>query len=281
MARDPVRDYLMTQRDALTTTEPAARSGDEDSVHDMRVAVRRLRSTLRTFRGIWGRDAVDPIRAELAWFGRRLGGVRDAQVMAGRLDEAIHAEPPEVVFGPVAARVRQRFAAEGAEGLARLEKALDSGRYRRLRARLDRLVEGGQRPKRRWVDRRIHRDLRRADAMLDAALARPVDDPDRDRTLHDARKAYKRGRYAVEVRGRKRRRLVKRLKALQDVLGTHQDAVITRGVLREQAVRAYLGRENTFTYGLLYGRQLAAADEAERKVPAAAEAARRRKLRRW
>ena len=65
------------------------------------------------------------------------------------------------------------------------------------------------------------------------------------------------------------------------MLGAHQDAVITRGLLREQAVRAYLGRENTFTYGLLYGRQLAAADEAERKVPAAAEAARRRKLRRW
>ena len=117
--------------------------------------------------------------------------------------------------------------------------------------------------------------------MLDSALARPVNDPDRDRALHDARKAYKRGRYAAEVRGLETRRLVKRLKALQDVLGAHQDAVITRGVLREQAVRVYQGRDNTFTYGPLYGRQLAAANEAERKVPAAAEAARRRKLRRW
>jgi CHAD domain-containing protein len=281
MARDPVRGYLAAQRDALTTTEPAARNGDMESVHDMRVAVRRLRSTLRTFRGIWGRDAVDPIRAELAWFGGRLGRVRDAQVMAGRLDEAVHAEPPEVVFGPVAARVRQRFAAEGAEALARLGKALDSGRYRRLRTRLDRLIEGGPRPKAGWVDRHIRRDLRRADAMLDAALARPADDPGRDQALHDARKAYKRGRYAVEVRAPKGRPLVKRLKALQDLLGAHQDATVTRRVLREHAVRAYQGRENTFTYGLLYGRQLAAAREAERKVPAAAGAARRRNVRRW
>jgi CHAD domain-containing protein len=281
MARDPVHDYLIDQRDALTRTEPAVRDGDVDSVHDMRVAVRRLRSTLRTFRGSWGRAAVDPIRAELSWFGGRLGRVRDAQVMSARLDEAIHAEPPEVVFGPVAARVRQRFAAEGAEALARLEKALDSGRYRRLRTRLDRLIEDGSRPKKKWVDRRIHKDLERADDMLDAALARPADDPGRDQALHDARKAYKRGRYAVEVRAPKGRPLVKRLKALQDVLGAHQDATVTRQVLRAHAVRAYVDRENTFTYGLLYGRQLAAAEESERDVPAAAEAARRRKVRRW
>jgi CHAD domain-containing protein len=280
MAEDPVRDYLTAQRDALTQTEPAARDGDVESVHDMRVAVRRLRSTLRTFRGIWGRDTVDPVRAELSWFGGRLGRVRDAQVMAARLDEAVHAEPPEVVFGPVAARVRQRFAAEGAEALTRLGKALDSGRYRRLRARLDRLIEDGSRPKKKWVDRRIRKDLKRADDMLDAALARDADDPGRDRALHEARKAYKRGRYAVEVRAPKGR-LVKRLKTLQDVLGAHQDATVTRGVLREHAVRAYVDRENTFTYGLLYGRQLAAAEESERTVPAAAKEARRRKVRRW
>jgi CHAD domain-containing protein len=281
MARDPVRDYLTAQRDALTGTAPAARDGDVEAVHDMRVAIRRLRSTLRTFRGIWGREAVDPIRAELSWFGGRLGRVRDTQVMAARLDEAIHAEPPEVVFGPVAARVRQRFAAEGAEALARLGKALDSGRYRRVRARLDRLIEDGSRPRGKWVDRHIRKDLRRADEMLDAALARPADDPGRDRALHDARKAYKRARYAVEVRAPKGRPLVKRLKALQDLLGAHQDATVTRGVLREHAVRAYVDRENTFTYGLLYGRQLAAAEESERAVPAAAKEARRRKVRRW
>jgi CHAD domain-containing protein len=283
-----VVDYVRAQRAALDAAEPKARTGDEEAVHDMRVAVRRLRSTLRTFRKVWGRDAVDPVRAELKWFGGRLGRVRDTQVMARRLDAAVHAEPPEVVFGPVAARVAQRFAAEGAAALAELEAALDSDRYRRLRRRLDRLADSNGRPKRgdtdgrpkpTWVRRRIRKDLERADAMLDTALALPGGDERRDRALHEARKAYKRARYAAEVRAPRTKKLVRRLKHLQDVLGHHQDAVITRGVLRQHAVRAYQDRDNTFTYGLLYGRQLAAADAAEREVPAAARKARRRKLR--
>jgi CHAD domain-containing protein len=274
-----VVDYVRAQLDALDRTGPKARKGDVEAVHDMRVAVRRLRSTLRTFRALWDRRRVDLVRSELKWFGDRLGRVRDAQVMAARLDEGLRAEPPEVVFGPVAARVRQRFAAEGAEARAGLEKALDSKRYRTLRAALNGLAGDAGRAKKGWVANRIRNDLERADQRLDAALERPADDARRDPELHAARRAYKRARYAAEVRGGRTKKLVKRLKELQDLLGTHQDAVITRTVLREQAVRAYRDRDNTFTYGLLYGRQLAAAHEAERVLPAVAARARRRKLR--
>ena len=62
-----------------------------------------------------------------------------------------------------------------------------------------------------------------------------------------------------------------RLKDLQDVLGAHQDSVVTREVLRRQALRAYADGENRFTYGVLYARQAAAAD---RDAPAIARAAR-------
>jgi CHAD domain-containing protein len=199
--------------------------------------------------------------------------------MAARLDEGLRAEPPEVVLGPVAARMQQRFAAEGAEARAGLEKALDSKRYRALRTGLNGLAADAGRAKDKWVVKRVRHDLERADQRLDAALDRPADDPRRDPELHAARRAYKRARYAAEVRGSRTKKLVKRLKELQDLLGTHQDAVITRTVLRQQAVRAYRDRDNTFTYGLLYGRQLMAADDAEREVPAAAREARRRKLR--
>jgi CHAD domain-containing protein len=279
---DEVSAYALDQRDALLAAEPAAREGDADAVHDMRVAVRRLRSTLRTFRNAWGRRAVTPVRDELHWLGGRLGGVRDPQVMADRLDKAFRAEPPDLVLGPVLARTQQRFAADVAAGVARLGKTFDSRRYLRLLASLDALLERGpaRKVKRRWVHRRIARDLRRADRMLDRAL-----ETGRDTDLHEARKAYKRARYAAEVRrpavGGPARRRVKELKGMQDLLGDHQDATVTREVLRRHALRAYGDRENTFTYGVVYGRQVTAADRTRERVPAAVRRVRRRKLRRW
>jgi CHAD domain-containing protein len=77
------------------------------------------------------------------------------------------------------------------------------------------------------------------------------------------------------------RKLVRGLKGLQDLLGDHQDSVITRQVLRDVAVRAYGRKANTFTYGLLYGEQVAHGRALVRDLPAALAKARRRKLRRW
>ncbi|MFR9776261.1 CHAD domain-containing protein [Micromonospora sp. MS34] len=279
----PVLDYLADQRDALIANYPGAWGGDEDAVHDMRVAGRRLRSTLRTFRGLWDRSESEALRAELSWLGGQLGPVRDTQVMAVRLAEAVRAEPDELVLGPVAARLAERFAADLATALGDLRAALDSDRCTDLLRRLDALVEGPTaRPvDARWVGRRVRRAVTRADRRLDRALAAGADDA----ALHEARKAYKRARYAVEVRepavGGPVGRLVGRLKELQDQLGAHQDSVVTREVLRRQALRAYADGENTFTYGILHARQAAGAD---RDVPAlvrAAERARKRKVRRW
>jgi CHAD domain-containing protein len=290
-AAGPVPVYLRAQRDALLLQDPAAREGDVDAVHDMRVAVRRLRTTLRTFRSRWDRAWVESVRGELKWLGEQLGGVRDAQVMARRLDKAVHAEPAELVLGPVAADIHRRFATEGTAALDALRRALTSARYTRLVADLDAVVE--RPPARdtdpRWVARRVRGAVRRADLALDAALALPGGeagaDADRDRSLHEARKAYKRARYAVEVRrpsaGKPAERLVRALKGLQDLLGDHQDSVITRAVLRRHALAAYGEGANTFTYGLLHGRQAAADRELTRTVSRAAGKARRRKLRRW
>ncbi|KKK06674.1 CYTH and CHAD domain-containing protein [Micromonospora sp. HK10] len=278
----PVLDYLADQRDALIGNHPGALAGDEDAVHDMRVAVRRLRSTLRTFRGLWDRAESERVRAELSWLGGRLGRVRDVQVMSARLADAVHAEPAELVLGPVPARLAERFAAELAAALDGAHAALGSDRYTDLLRRLDALVEGppAREPRPGWVARRVRRAVTRFDERLDAALAGGDDD-----ALHEARKAGKRARYAVEVRepvvGTPAAKLVNRFKDLQDVLGAHQDSVVTRQVLREQALRAYADGENTFTYGLLHARQAGAAERELLALPRARDRARRRKARRW
>ncbi|MEU4478648.1 CYTH and CHAD domain-containing protein [Micromonospora sp. NPDC023966] len=275
-AAAPVVDYLTAQRDTLIGHHAGALGGDEDAVHDMRVAVRRLRSTLRTFRGLWDRAESEAVRAELRWLGGRLGPVRDVQVLGARLADAVHAEPDELVLGPVPARFAERFAADLATALDGLRAALGSDRYTDLLRRLDALVEGPTtRVRPRWVNRRVRRAVTRFDDRLDRALAGGD-----DTALHEARKAGKRARYAVEVR-RPAAKLVDRFKDLQDALGAHQDSVVTREVLREQALRAYAAGENTFTYGLLHARQAAVADRAGPALVRARDRARRRKVRRW
>ncbi|TDB74615.1 CYTH and CHAD domain-containing protein [Micromonospora sp. KC723] len=282
----PVVDYLRAQRDALIANHPAARHGDENAVHDMRVAVRRLRATLRTFRGLWDRRESEQLRAELRWLGAQLGAVRDAQVLAARLTTAVAAEPPELVLGPVAARIAERFATDVATALDSLARAFDSERYPQLLTRLDRLAEDttADTVTRRWVIRRVRRALTRADDRLDRALSGSGRGAEQATALHEARKAYKAARYAVEVCepavGKPATALLTRLKDLQNLLGAYQDSVMTREALRREALRAYADGENTFTYGLLHARQAT----AERDLAAVAAARRRsgrRKVRRW
>ena len=280
----PVLAYVRAQRDAIVGNHAAAYQGNEDAVHDMRVATRRLRATLRTFRGLWDRREGEALRAELRRLGGELGRVRDTQVMAARLTDAVHDLPDELVLGPVAARIGERFAADRAEATTALRSALDADRYPELLARLDRLADGPPADVgRRWVDRRVRKAVRRADTRLDRALA--TTGPDGDAALHEARKKLKAARYAVEVRqpaaGRHAARLVKRFKALQDLLGTHQDSVVTREVLRRQALQAYAEGENTFTYGLLHARQAEAAGHDRPAVLRARDRSRHRKVRRW
>jgi CHAD domain-containing protein len=83
---DPVSlrlpDRPLWAQSATTSNRGAQRrTNEEERVHQSRVALRRIRSNLRTFR-----LAVDPswgtsLRAELAWYGERLGQVRDLHIL--------------------------------------------------------------------------------------------------------------------------------------------------------------------------------------------------------
>jgi CHAD domain-containing protein len=115
--------------------------------------------------------------------------------------------------------------------------------------------------------------MAKADRLLDKALA------DReDAELHEARKAYKRARYAVEVfessAGKPVKDLVKRLTDLQDVLGAHQDSVVARELLHE------LG-PNDFWFGVLWGRQEQVGKDSYGQLPLVVEGSRDKKLRKW
>ncbi|WP_432840627.1 CHAD domain-containing protein [Dactylosporangium sp. CA-092794] len=263
-ARRALAAYLTAQRDAMVEQDPHVREGDPEAVHKMRVATRRLRSTLRSFAPLLTGD-LDALHEEVKWVTGLLGEVRDCDVMADRLKGLLTAEPDVLVLGPVSARITSLLAARAAAGRTELTKGLDSPRYTALLTDLDALVTRTAEPDRLTKSRllsRARKAVRRADARLAAATG-PAGSNER---LHEARKAYKRARYAAEllvpISGKRATRLADRITDLQDALGAHQDALVTGALLREYGVRVHLASENGFTYGLLHAR----ADEHGRRA---------------
>lgn len=295
-------DYVTSQLDVIAGNEAAVRAGDPDGVHDMRVACRRLRATLRTYRGLLSAERVESMRGELHWLAGVLGAVRDGDVLIRRLDDeinAVAADAPEAIIGPVTARINERMEADQARARTDLIAALDGPRYAELLRSLGEWISSLRTDvSRKRLLRHTRNALRRADAGLDRAIATapapagtPMPSPvplSRDVAMHEARKAYKRARYAVELVtplvGSAGRRLSKRLGALQDVLGTHQDAVVAAHLLRDFGIRAHLDGDNAFSYGLLYARERASAEESlaplERRRRRAAQPKLRRALQR-
>lgn len=93
--------YAAEQVAVLHGREEDLRTDEPGAVHKARVATRRLRSALRTFRDLFDRDVTDPLRDELRWYAGVLGGPRDAEVVRARVLEQIDAVPRRDDEGPV------------------------------------------------------------------------------------------------------------------------------------------------------------------------------------
>ncbi|WP_432140015.1 CHAD domain-containing protein [Streptomyces sp. bgisy154] len=273
-AGDHLLVYLRAQRDALVELDPAVRRDLPDSVHRMRVATRRLRSAFRSYARILDRAATDPIGEELKWLAGELGVDRDQEVLTDRLTAALDDLPRPLVTGPVPARLHAWAQARRDDSRSPLIAVLDGSRYLRLLDDLDALLADPPLRKAaagdpdRVIRKAVRKDYRALSELVEEALARPPGH-DRDLALHEARKRAKRTRYAAEAAepalGDPATALVKAAKALQTLLGDHQDSVMAREALREIAGQAHAARESSFTYGVLYGREerRAAQDEAE------------------
>lgn len=236
-------------RDSLAQLQHHAegvRGGDDpESVHQMRVGLRRLRLALRLF-GRW--IAVPPnLLAELRWLRVRLGAARDADVLAGGTLAALAATcPPEDGLAAL-----QEAAAVHAQGMRQLAaSAVKSARCARLMRDLSAWLQAA--PWQAVPDDALQRALRqpigpRAARMLRRRHARLVEigerlHPDQSEERHRLRIAAKKLRYATEFFQAVRpsghtRRFLRRLAALLDVLGGLNDAVVADLLLRDLALR--------------------------------------------
>lgn len=241
----------------LVAHDPGVRLGDDpEDVHQARVATRRLRSHLRTFSALIDEAWAHELRDELRWLGDVLGGVRDADVLLGRLESHVVRLPsPD---RRAAERLLDTLRSDRDRRRAPLLEALRSDRYTSL---LDALVRGAQRPRLLLrIDDEPDADvLRKLVAkpwthLRDAVEALGDEPPDAE--LHTARIRIKRARYAAEAVeaafGKPARAFARALTEAQDVLGEHQDAVVAAEWLRRTAAH-----ENDESVGFAAG-QLAA-----------------------
>lgn len=275
-AGDHVLVYVQRQYDALVAYDPAVRRNLPDSVHQMRVATRRTRSAFRTYRKVLDPKVTDPIAEELKWLASELGGDRDQEVLDARLQARIAALPRTLVLGPVRSRLRIWSAARRHGSHPKIIGVLDSKRHLDLLTALETLLAdppllpAASQPAAKVLPEAVLKDHARLATRIEHALALPPGD-DRDLAMHNARKAAKSTRYAAEAAapalGKPAERLEKGAKAVQSLLGDHQDSVVSREALRDLAVQSHAAGETAFTWGLLYGQEEAAAQARERELP--------------
>lgn len=264
-------DYLAAQLAAVLGRDADVRTSEPDAVHKVRVATRRTRSVLSTFRPLFDRTLTDPLREELKWFAGMLGAARDVEVQREHLLAAVAAEPDELVLGPVAARIEVELRSDYSAAHRALMEAMDSARYFRMLDALEAVAStppftelaGGHAKK--VLAKRVRVACRKLHALGSAEA--PAQADARDHWLHEIRKAAKRVRYAGELAepalGRSARALVAAAEELQETLGDHQDSVVIRQTLRAIGVRMHLDGENTFTLGRLHALEQVRADAAE------------------
>jgi len=220
--------FFQQQINILQSQMPGLLDGRLDSIHDARIATRRIREVLPLTHEWQRRHAADDLFEKFKQAGRSLGKVRDADV---RIDLLRYLESRIPHAAPSLVLVRQRQQRERLVGMRKLVK-----RFERLGIgeELNRLSSGAAwRGSRFWVKRTgvwrqqlRHLIAERGHAAADAVVhATGVYFPNR---AHAARIAIKKFRYAVEIGAHTGivaddEALLRPLKKSQDLLGEMHD----------------------------------------------------------
>ena len=264
--------YVQDNVDALAD-QGRLMSGDApDAVHQMRISIRRLGTALSAYGKLLSKEDARELAVELKWLARKLGPVRDAEVMRQRLADLIAEQPPEVIVGPVAKRIDEALGAEFDIARRKAVKAVAGKRYARLLESFDSFLADPPLtslaaisamqvvpPLLEWEGHRLEKAVTKAIKTADGTL--------RDDALHEARKLARQLRYATEVAAPlhhdRAEQLLRAAKGLHKTLGNQHDSVVARARLHELSVEAHQRDESTETYQHLRTLELARAKESE------------------
>jgi CHAD domain-containing protein len=264
-AGEVVAAYLAEQSAELLRQDVILRAARHGAVHQTRIAARRLRSAVATYRTLFDPDQARRLEDSLRWLGRELSGLRDLQVIESLLQEALRDDDSPVASTATSRVTRGLMDARRRDAESRLGALLDSDDYLGV---LDDIVgfaaepalgDPAARPAPRELRRQIRKAHRRVARRWEAAGSASPEE--RAKALHAARKASKRLRYACEVAepvlGTRARRLRRRAKTLASVLGERQDALVVQQTVQRLLPEAAASRSATgiaFALGRVHAR---------------------------
>jgi CHAD domain-containing protein len=288
-AGDVLLSYLRQQEEKLRTQDVQVRLDAPDGIHQMRVATRRIRSALTTFRPLFATDVIRPLGIELKWLAGELGAARDAEVLRDRVRAAIEEGSQDGNVAGVGQDADSELERTYRHAHDRVLGELNGERYHRLLSALAGLT--GRPPFTRQaavaagtvLPRRVARSYGRLRRLVKAANAEPGG-AERGELLHEARKAAKRARYAGEsvspVFGPDATAFAEAMERVQEALGEHHDSVVTRERLRQLGLHAPTTAD-AFVYGRLHALEELRTERSEEQFVAAWKNARRKSLHRW
>jgi CHAD domain-containing protein len=227
--------WAQSAADSLKGTE--RRPGGVERIHQTRVAMRRIRSNLRTFRLLLDPGWGTKLRAELAWYGSELGRSRDLD----RLAAVVADRGPGVLDATELARLGSVIAWRHGQVAADLAADRAGPRRFQLTEQMMVLWEGpafkakAARPATEVLPAMLHRSWRDVRGVARTARKDPS-----DAHLHQLRIRLKDLRYGAEtvalVEGGPARKVAKSAESLQSKLGDLHDAVFAIGWLEALAV---------------------------------------------
>ncbi|HET7764919.1 MAG TPA: CHAD domain-containing protein [Burkholderiales bacterium] len=243
----------------------ALAAADPEYLHQMRVALRRLRTAFEVFEDLLPAPVAAELLGELRWLRRALGGARDWDVfIEGTLRPALAQHPRHAGLRALRAACEE----QSAEARASAQRALESRRYYAFMRAL-RALSYGDSPLPAVAARPLSRH---AVAAIGALTARARK---RGRglmrldagELHRLRKAVRRLRYgllffAPLLPGRRSRSLAGAVEALQETLGGLNDCAVGKALLERARAEARGPRRRKARK--LLAKKLAAARAARR-----------------
>jgi len=259
----------------IAAHQPAVRRRDPIGVHQMRIALRRMRAAISVFADLVdGRDT-KRLKRELKWLAGRMAPARDLHLIELKLKGA---EPSSA-----SPAFLKRLAADRAAAFDQAKAAAEHPRFRKLQADVARWIEAGE-----WTRRRGNDDqqpsakafakhtLARRARKLNARLAEldRLDDDERHRVRIAAKKlnyaiGFFESLFAGQPSGKRLQRFRKHLKKLLDALGILNDVAVQR----QMAGR--FSRRRSARLGAETAKRLSDLDDADirKQMKAAAKAA--------
>ena len=232
----------------LVAHDPGTRLGTEpESLHQMRVATRRLRAVLRAARPILVPDWTTSLQQELKWLSELLGPARDLDVLIANFTEeaaGLDARERKQLKSFITSLQTRREQLQPV-----LLRELQSTRYLEL---VQRLHQTAHEPA--VVESPLTLlDLAKQEFDKLRATIHRLENRPTNASLHQLRIKVKRARYTAELAEPSVRKtataFIKRARVLQDLLGTHQDAVQA-----ESHLRSFVNSSTSVRAGFVAGR---------------------------